>query len=105
MRLLPSTFALLLAIFGGIYFGFFSCGGYVWHKQAFFVVLGLATLVAFVIPFKQPFPLIARGGMVVATVGSFIMSEAIAAPFYPAPPESLFAYLKAFVRALEYGPC
>ncbi len=33
--------ALFLGVLGGIFFGLFSCGGYVWHKRLFYAVFAV----------------------------------------------------------------
>lgn len=105
MRQVPTIFAIFVAIFGGIYFGLFSCGGYVWHKQAFLAVLVACTSLALVVPLSRTSPYLTRLGLVFGVVCGFVVSRAMAAPFYPAVPESWSAFFGAFARALVHGPC
>ena len=51
MKNLIALFIVTWALLGGIYFGLFSCGGYVWHRQLFWIIfLGLTLLVIFFSP-------------------------------------------------------
>ena len=105
MRWLPSICAVFFAIIGGIYFGLFSCGGYAWHQQVFFAALAVCTFVALVVPLSRARPYLTRLGLVIGVGCGFVLSQAVAAPFYPAAPESWSAYFGAFARALVHGPC
>lgn len=105
MRWLPTICAIFFAIFGGIYFGLFSCGGNAWHKQAFYAVLAAFTIVALVVPFSRTRPFLTRLGLVVGVESGFVLSQAVAAPFYPSAPESWSAFFRGFAWALEHGPC
>jgi hypothetical protein len=102
---LPLIAALLLAVLGGVYFGLFSCGGYAWHKPAFFVALVATTLAALLVPLQRPRPVASRLGIVVAVGVAFLLTQAIAAPFYPAPPASWGDFMRVFLHTLEQGPC
>lgn len=105
MRYLPLTLALLLAGAGGIFFGLFPCGGVSWHLSAFYAALTAATLLAILIPKQRAWPVLSRIGTVVAVIATFRTFQALAAPFYPAAPESWLQYFHMFVDALEHGPC
>lgn len=105
MRVMLSTAAVLLAIACGGYFGLLSCGGRVWHEQAFAVVLGLVTLGALLAPAAGSRSIFARA-LVLPVVGLiFFATRAVAASFYPAAPESWSGFFGAFRSVLEYGPC
>jgi hypothetical protein len=98
--------SVVIAILGGVFLGLFSCGGYVWHKQAIAAAIVLLTLAALLARFAtRGFALWRSGAFVAIVVGGFFVSEATAAPFYPAPPESLSEFWQSFVRTLQYGPC
>jgi hypothetical protein len=101
----PLIAAITLAGLGGIYFGLFSCGGYVWHRQLFFGFLGALTLVALIFPWRRTSPICGRIGVVAAIGLAFFFTEALAAPFYPAPPESWSEFMRLFLYTLERGPC
>jgi hypothetical protein len=105
MKRFPLIAALLLAVLGGIYFGLFSCGGYAWHKPAFFAALAAATLTALLVPLQRTRPVANRFGTVVAIGVAFLLTQAIAAPFYPAPPTSWAEFMRIFLHTLEQGPC
>src|SRR5206468_12117791 len=102
---IPTLVALLLAILGGVYFSLFSCGGYVWHRHVFFGALGAAVLVAMFIPIFPNKPVLGRLAGALGVSVAFVLSQAIAAPFYPAPPESWSKFISLFLYALERGPC
>lgn len=97
--------ALLIAALGGIYFGLFSCGGYVWHHELFMLITVLITLAAVLTPGKLLCSWQRRVTFPFAVLITYVLMESLSAPFYPAPPESMVGYFKQFVYALEYGPC
>ena len=82
--------SIVLAILGGVFLGLFSCGGYVWQKQAIGAAIVLLTLAALFARFSiRGFTLWRIAGFVALVVVGFFVSEATAAPFYPVPPASL----------------
>jgi hypothetical protein len=97
--------ALLIAALGGIYFGFFSCGGYAWHREFFMLFTVLITLAAVLAPGKLLSSWQRRAIFPFAVLITYVLMESLSAPFYPAPPESMAGYFKQFVYALEHGPC
>ena len=109
MRALVTGFqiaSVVFAIFGGVFLGLYSCGGYIWHRQAIATTIVLLSLAALISRFwTRGFAPWRSAWFVALVVGGFFVSEATAAPFYPAPPESLSEFLRSFVRTLEYGPC
>ncbi|MDD2883390.1 MAG: hypothetical protein PHQ58_23525 [Rhodoferax sp.] len=100
-----SVAALLIAALGGICFGFFSCGGYAWHREFFTLITVLITLAAVLAPGKFLRSWQRRAIFPFAVLITYVLMESLSAPFYPAPPESIAAYFKQFFYALEYGPC
>jgi hypothetical protein len=97
------TAALVLC--GAAYFGFFSCGGYVWHKDLFWVVTGTATVAAVVAPSMVLRSLGRKIFFVAFLFIAYFTIEATVATFYPGPPESLSEFVQLFVQSLELGPC
>jgi hypothetical protein len=87
--------ALAFACLGGIYFGLFSCGGYVWHRPLYFGLLAAITLVALVVPSRRTRPILERIGVVAGISVAFFFTEALAAPFYPATPESWSEFMRS----------
>ena len=105
MRAMATIAALVLAVAGGIYFGIASCGGYVWHKQAYFAALVVVSLGGLAVPLSQSHRLLSRALLIVGVVVGYFLSQAIAAPFYPSVPESWSMFISAFLRVLVSGPC
>lgn len=99
------AFTIILAIAGGVFFGLFSCGGYVWHKQIFALLfIGLMALILLA-PLGGISKLWKKALLVVATSLLFILVRAGASAFYPATPESLAEFLSSLVRGIQFGPC
>jgi hypothetical protein len=97
--------ALLVAVIGGVFFGLSSCGGYAWHKRAFFCALAALTLAALWFPVSVSRPLVARAGLIVVVCLGFFVVEAIAGAFYPGPPNSWSQFWAEFRLNLAHGPC
>lgn len=97
--------SLFIAITGGIYFGLFSCGGYLW-KQQFFTIALMASLLLFVIfPFStiKDFAIRLAIGAIVILI--FIVTRAGASVFYPVTPNSWTEFVNSFLIGLLHGPC
>jgi len=106
-RITKSIFITLLclAVLGGIYFGLFSCGGYVWHSQVFQAVfLGLLALATLLPPYSMK-RIATRVCFAVGIVTVFAVMEAAAACFYPSAPVSLSEFFGSFLFHLKNGPC
>lgn len=103
LRLVPAMALLGAAAVGGVYFGLFSCGGYEWHWHAFVVIAALLSAWAVAVPAKKTI-----GGrlwpLTLAPV-AFALTEAVAAPFYPATPDSLDQYGAQVALTLLRGAC
>ncbi|GAA4871077.1 hypothetical protein [Luteimonas vadosa] len=96
--------AFLAAIVGGVWLGLFSCGTYAWHKQAMLWML-LAFAVAILLWPRGRSPAIGRKSILsLAILGAFYFARALAAPFYPAPPD-FGDYFRLVWLALATGPC
>lgn len=94
-----------LAVLGGVFFGVFSCGGYVWHWELFEGLLAASLLFVLVLP---PAPLRSwsrRAMFVMSVVCVFLVTRGVASAFYPAPPTSWEAFRRALVSAIVDGPC
>src|SRR4051812_8866702 len=105
MRLAFPLLAGTLAVAGGIFFGLFSCGGYLWHEQLFGSVFATALLGTLVLPpsalERWPF----RGGFVISALTTFIVARAVASAFYPGPPTSLATFARAVLSGLLGTSC
>lgn len=97
--------SIVIACAGGVFFGLFSCGGYLWHAQlywslaALFVVLALlsASSLLRTWPRRVAFPF--------AFAFIFIFCQSVAAPFYPTAPSSITEFSHNFLKTLKYGSC
>lgn len=97
--------AVDVALLGGAYFGAFSCSGYAWHKEAFAVLLTIVAIAALLVPLHRQRPVQSRLIVLLGIPTAFVTAQAAAAPFYPALPDSLGGFLRAFMLALESGSC
>jgi hypothetical protein len=100
--LAAATFGYLLALAGGIFFGFASCGGYIWHKQTFAAALAIA--IALVLASHRPRSIWVRLSLAAGIVPAFLLTRALAAPFYldlAGPSE----YFHRVLLVLQFGPC
>ena len=95
----------IAAVAGGLFFGLFSCGGYIWHKQ---IHMSLMVMAAVFILFEPPnflTPLWKRISFLVLAFAVFIIVSAAASAFYPATPANIPEFIQSFIRGIEYGPC
>ena len=98
------VFAFLIAVLGGIWFGVFSCGGYVWHRQLMHWTLGALAVSLLLYPPRLAAPLTRRVLLALGLVGAFFLARALAAPLYPAFP-GFGDYFRQVGLALFTGPC
>ncbi len=96
---------ITVASLGGIYFGLFSCGGYVWHKQLFSVVFTVLLFLFVVFPPHKLKRINKRLPLFLLLIALFFVVRAAASAYYPAPPESIAEFFNEFLRGLIYGPC
>jgi hypothetical protein len=99
-----AIFALLLATLGGIWFGLFSCGSYVWHHRVMHWTLGALVAALLLCPPRQAASTGHRAALALAVVGTFFVVRALTAPFYPALP-GVGDYFRQVGLALATGPC
>jgi hypothetical protein len=92
-------------VFGGLFFGLFSCGGYVWHREFFYTVLLVLSVVIIAAPSKALQRPHHKMIAVVLLFVSFLTVQAVASTFYPGPPRSISEFSKEFIAGLIYGPC
>ena len=98
---LCTSFVLL----GAVYFGLASCGGYLWHKQAFRVICVGLYLAALLLPSSWLPTLKLKLAFAVLLPLLFVALESGVAPFYPGPPNSLSEYTAIFIQSVKFGPC
>ena len=94
----------LIACFGGIWFGLFSCGGYAWHTQ---LMCWLLASLAAIIVALSPWTWSATWRRLVLAIGLFVvfyLSQAMTAPFYLGA-DSLQDYVQQVWTTLASGPC
>lgn len=104
-RLISPILAGTLAVAGGVFFGLFSCGGYVWHKQLFRLLIAAALLGALVMPPRALGTRFSRAAFTVAVLATFVLVRAAASAFHLGPPPSWSAFGELFVWGVLYGPC
>jgi hypothetical protein len=90
---------------GGVFFGLFSCGGYHWHEQLFWLVFAVGALGTIVTPPQALRAWPRRAGVVALAVIAFVTIRAVASAFYPATPGSWRQFAQAVLSGLLYGPC
>lgn len=90
---------------GGVFFGLFSCGGYIWYGQVFWATfIGVLMLSAFFAP-PSLTTLIRKAAFCFFVVSGFFLTEAIASAFHPAAPKTVKEFFRALWLGLVYGPC
>jgi hypothetical protein len=106
---LPS---LLFAIAGGVYFGFFSCGGYAsYHTYYWLLFYAILVTTASLQIAKKGKTHSARLVLWFILLWAFaihvvyFVSEASAAAFYPDSPDSVSEFARRFANAFFRGPC
>lgn len=97
--------ALLLAAFGGVIFGPFSCGAPRWHFQAYLSLAVPVTCGAALLRGRLLITPLARVSFPIAVLAVFLFARAAAAAFYPASPTSIRDLVDGFRYAICNGPC
>jgi len=105
IRMVSPVAAGVLAVWGGVFFGLFSCGGYVWHWQLFEALLGVAMIATVVAPPWQLRSWPRRGVFVLALACGFVLTRAVASCFYPATPTSFGEFGRDVIHGLLRTPC
>lgn len=102
---LLTAMPVCIALLGGIYFGLFSCGGNFGHETAFAWGLFAGMVVWLAVPPIRRQPMWLRILVVLLVPIAFGTAQAAAAPFYPASPDSLGAFVRSFLHTIQYGRC
>ncbi|TKB11150.1 hypothetical protein [Desulforhopalus sp. IMCC35007] len=97
--------SLIFAVVGGIYFGLFSCGGYVWHKKMFVLSFSVVLVTLFVWPHPKLSRLGIRSSFVAGNVILYFVMQSASSAFYPAAPKSWNEFFDIFIFRLLNGPC
>jgi hypothetical protein len=97
--------SLIFTVGGGIYFGLFSCGGYVWHKKMFVLSFSAALLYLFIWPLPKLSKMSIRSSFVAGNVILYFVVQSASSAFYPAAPKSWNEFIDIFIFKLINGPC
>lgn len=98
-------FTLLVAILGGVFFGLYSCGGYYWHIQAYWITALLFVIGSIALKNQLLNTLTSKLLFPIIYLALFLVSQSAAATFYPSTPESFSEFIRNFLITVEYGPC
>ena len=107
-RLIPYIliFALITILVGsGIFIGLFSCGGYVWHRQAIYVSIAIAVVLCVVKPVPELKGVVGRVTIPIVSIILFVIVSSLASSFYPSSPGSVGDFFQVLWRGIVYGPC
>lgn len=105
MRVIVSICALIGALLGGLYLGFSSCGGVLWHRYAVVCAVAIVTVAAVAVPSQTNRAITSRVLLVLSVAATYVVSRAAAASFYPAVPDSWGGFVQIFMGALAGGTC
>ena len=96
---------IIIAVVCGIYFGLFSCGGYIWYKQIFTVFFICFVIFVLFIPSARAYKLWKRIFFAVSVFIVFLLSQSVASAFYPNAPGSWAEFFQSFIQRMVHGPC
>jgi hypothetical protein len=96
---------LTLAVLGGVFFGLFSCGGYIWHIQVYWAIALIFILGSMILKNKILNSMLSKILFPIFYLALFFISQSVAATFYPSAPENLSEFISNLFISLEYGPC
>jgi hypothetical protein len=89
----------------GIFFGLFSCGGYIWHTQLFYLVVSVLLLATLAYPASFIDKWYKKLAFLVLLGIVYFLFQAVAGAFYPSSPNSFIDFMQSFKRNLVYGVC
>lgn len=95
----------ILTIGGGVFFGLFSCGGYLWHMQLHTSLMAIAAIGIIFVPPSFLHAIWKRIAFIAMSLALFVVVRASASAFYPAAPENMSEFIESFIIGIQYGPC
>lgn len=104
-RFIAPTTCIVLVLCGGIWFGLFSCGGYVSHEEYFRISLGTCLGSSVVFPPQPLTKFSVRSLFAAGAIATFILVRAGASAFYPGAPSGFAEFVDLFRVGVLYGPC
>jgi len=100
----PITTVIFICI-SGVFFGLFSCGGYIWHSQLFYVVVTVLLLITLAYPASFIDKWYKKLVFIFLLPVIYLVFEASSGAFYPSSPNSFIEFMQLFWRGLVYGVC
>jgi hypothetical protein len=94
-----------LALLGGAYLGFSSCGGIAWHAPAITGTLAASTIGLILLPYPSRKSLLGRVVLLAGVPVAFVLAQSAGAQFYPNNPASFLAFVSGLWRELLSFPC
>ncbi len=96
---------VVVSIGGGVFFGLYSCGGYLWHKQLHISIMVMAILFVLFLPPKYLTAIWKRFTFIAMSFVLFLVIRAASSALYPATPQNITEFIDSFIRGVQYGPC
>lgn len=96
---------VLLLVVGATFLGLFSCGGYIWHKQVIYSLIGVLVILCMFKPVQVFRGKWQRGLIPITSLVLFLSVRASASTFYPSAPDSIVYFAQSFWVGFIYGPC
>ena len=103
LRVMPPLLTGAVAVLGGAFLGFSSCGGYWWHEQAIFGTFASAIAASILVPHPCLTSWRSRLLFACSALALFPLAGAAGATFYPETPPSLAEFLSMMWMALVDG--
>ncbi len=100
----PITTVIFICI-SGVFFGLFSCGGYIWHSQLFYVVAIVLLLITLAYPANFINKWYKKLSLIFLLPVIYLLFQASSGAFYPSSPNSLIEFMQLFWQGLLYGVC
>jgi uncharacterized membrane protein (UPF0136 family) len=105
LRVTAPVATLAIAVTGAVFFGTFSCAGYVWHSDLFWALLLACLTFATLLPIRALRSVPQRIAFIATVLAAFFVIRGAASTFYPAPPESWTDFGHGTWLGILYGPC
>ena len=94
-----------VVLLGGLFFGVASCGGEVWHWNAFVVLSGTLYAATTMLPSAWLSSVRSKLLFGIFMLLVFAFARSASSPLYPTVPSSFASYAQAFTKALTAGAC